>query len=316
MSKPLILMYHRIADEPVDYWGLAVSPRHFEEQLAVLRRTRHPLPLAEFVRKLIAGTLPPAAVTLTFDDGYVDNLVAGLPRLAAADVPATVFLATGYVDGREAFWWDELVRLILLDNRTTDFELVMRGESMLFELGTEPAAAGSGQMPHPRQSRQGIFEAIYQRLRRLDEEERGAAMIQLRSIFGDQEDRANSSTAMSRDEVRTLVAGGLVTLGAHTVTHPMLTELGPTARRREVADSKADCEALAGAPVGAFAYPYGEFNLEVRETVKTAGFAFACSTQRGPAAATSDLFALPRLYVSNLDGDAFDRRLRWASGSG
>ena len=106
--KPLILMYHRIADEPIDYWGLAVSPVRFEEHLRVLRRTRHPLPLAEFFRKLIAGTLPQTAVALTFDDGYVDNLVAGKPRLAAADVPATVFLTTGYLDRLEPFWWDEL----------------------------------------------------------------------------------------------------------------------------------------------------------------------------------------------------------------
>ncbi len=119
--KPLILMYHRIADDPVDHWRLAVSPARFEQQLDVLRRTRHPLPLTDFVRGLMAGSLPPNAVALTFDDGYVDNLVAGKPRLAAADVPATVFLTTGFVDRPDGFWWDELARLILLENGRSEF---------------------------------------------------------------------------------------------------------------------------------------------------------------------------------------------------
>ena len=81
---PVILTYHRIADEPVDPWGLAVSPTHLEEQLEVVRRTRQPLPLTDFVRGLAAGSLPADAVALTFDDGYVDNLLVGKPRLAAA----------------------------------------------------------------------------------------------------------------------------------------------------------------------------------------------------------------------------------------
>jgi hypothetical protein len=40
--KPVILMYHRIADDQIDYWRLAVSPAHFEEQLQVLRYAYHP----------------------------------------------------------------------------------------------------------------------------------------------------------------------------------------------------------------------------------------------------------------------------------
>ena len=134
--EPMILMYHRIADEPVDPWGLAVSPVHFEEQLQVLRRTRYPLPLTDFVRHLLAGTLPAHAVALTFDDGYADNFFAGKPQLAAADVPATVFLATGYLGRPGEFWWDELARLILLEHSPQSFELVVRGDAMHFEFGT------------------------------------------------------------------------------------------------------------------------------------------------------------------------------------
>ena len=77
-------MYHRIANPPVDPWGLAVQPDHFEEHLTVLRRSRRPLIMSEFFKRLERRTLPNDAVAVTFDDGYVDNLREAKPRLAAA----------------------------------------------------------------------------------------------------------------------------------------------------------------------------------------------------------------------------------------
>ena len=118
---------------------------------------------------------------------------------------------------------------------------------------------------------------------------------------------------MTGDEVRALVADGLVTIGAHTVTHPVLSELDPAACQQEIMQSKLDCEALIGAPVSAFAYPYGDFDHKASESAKASGFAFACSTRHGPALTTSDVFALPRIQVPDCDGDAFERILRSAS---
>ena len=115
---------------------------------------------------------------------------------------------------------------------------------------------------------------------------------------------------MTREEVRALVADGLVAIGAHTVTHPVLAGLPATACHREITESKLTCEDLFGEPVTAFAYPYGDFDAQAREAVKTAGFTLACSVQRGPALATSDVLALPRIHVRNLDGDEFERALR------
>ncbi len=62
-----------------------------------------------------------------------------------------------------------------------------------------------------------------------------------------------------------------------------------------------------------FAYPYGDFDAGAREAVKDAGFAFACSVRRWPAMATQDIFALPRIYIPNVGGDAFEMALRSAS---
>jgi peptidoglycan/xylan/chitin deacetylase (PgdA/CDA1 family) len=309
--RPVILMYHRIADEPIDFWGLAVSPARFEEHLCVLRRTRYPLPITEFVCNLIANTLPPNAVALTFDDGYVDNLVAGKRRLAAADMPATVFLATGNIDRNEPFWWDELARLILVENGPRSFELMVRGESMFFDFSPEsPAREGSPTILASLKRRRAALWTIGQTLRRLEDQERRLIMGKIRTIFTERDYGASLGRAMTSDEVQALTADGLVTVGAHTVTHPMLSKLGAAACYREITDSKLTCEALIGASVAAFAYPFGDYDAETREAVKTAGFAFACSTKRGPAIATSDVFALPRIYIPNLDGDGFEQAIR------
>lgn len=311
--KPLILMYHRIADEPVDYWGLAVSPSHFEEHLQVLRRTRHPVPLAEFVSRLTAGTLPSNAVAVTFDDGYVDNLMAGKPLLASADIRATVFLTTGLVGRLEPLWWDELSRLILLAKGPQKFDLTIRGKSLTFDFGFEVDAGDNTAPCLVPKNRSATLSAIWQILRQLEDKERDSVMAQLRSILLAVDDYDSLARVMTSNEVQTIVSDGLVTIGAHTVNHPMLSGLEGSACRREIVESKRICEDITGRPVITFAYPYGDFDVMAREAVKTAGFALACSTRSGPATAASDIFALPRVHVPNRDGDEFDRILRSVS---
>lgn len=115
---------------------------------------------------------------------------------------------------------------------------------------------------------------------------------------------------MTQEEVRALVTDSPVSIGAHTVTHPSLSKLEAETCRYEITESKSACEALLGLPVAGFTYPYGDFNTLSRDAVISAGFEYACSTEGGPAGATSDIFALPRIQVFDGDGDAFERALR------
>jgi peptidoglycan/xylan/chitin deacetylase (PgdA/CDA1 family) len=312
--KPVILNYHRVADEPVDPWGLAVSPARFAEQLQVLRRTRSPLPLTDFVNCFKAGTLPTNAVAVTFDDGYADNLLAGKPLLAAADIPATIFLVTGCLDSSEEFWWDELARLVLAESGPQKFEVVVQGHVLSFDLGGFPApAAHVWSSWLSRKQRWRAYRSIWLALRTLDNEGRRRVMAEIRAKLTGRHSQPGAGRAMSRREVRLLVDGELITIGAHTVTHPALTATEIDASRREIAESKAACEALVGKPVPGFAYPYGEVDERVRSVVEEAGFAFACSTRSGPVTAKSDLLTLPRVVAADWDGDTFERALEVAS---
>jgi peptidoglycan/xylan/chitin deacetylase (PgdA/CDA1 family) len=305
-------MYHRIVDEPIDPWSLAVSPSRFEEQLEVLRRSRYPMPLADFVRRFLDNSLPPNAVALTFDDGYSDNIREGKPRLAAADVPATVFVTTGYIDRTDGFWWDELARLILLEKCPNKFEIAIDGRTMHFNLDAATSALASGAGQGAALNRQTMLLSLHEALRPLEGENRRQIMLELRSILNlaEWDYRASLGRPMTSDEICALARDGLVTIGAHTVTHPMLSKLSPVARQREIAESKLACEALIGAPVLSFSYPYGDYDGEVRETVKMAGFALAVSVHRAPTTAGSDVLALPRIHVPNQGGGEFEQTLR------
>src|SRR6266487_2262873 len=110
LGGALIISYHRISMVENDFYEVSVSPENFAEHLLELRKRIHPLRLSELVQHLKDGSLPDKSVAITFDDGYADNLYAAKPLLEKYEIPATVFVCTGYV-GKE-FWWDELERLV------------------------------------------------------------------------------------------------------------------------------------------------------------------------------------------------------------
>ena len=108
----IILMYHSVArDAEAGFVEPAnrIAPRHFERQMAFLRARRRVVALSELVEDLVRGRTPPAGtVCITFDDGYRDNLSVAAPILEKYRLPATLFLATGYLERAETQWSDKL----------------------------------------------------------------------------------------------------------------------------------------------------------------------------------------------------------------
>jgi len=117
MPGAIILMYHSVALEDAASYvepGNRVDPRTFERQMAFLAAERRVIALPELVDTIAAGRASPAdTVCITFDDGYRDNLTVAAPILERYRLPATLFLATGFVERGEAQWSDRLHRLSL-----------------------------------------------------------------------------------------------------------------------------------------------------------------------------------------------------------
>jgi peptidoglycan/xylan/chitin deacetylase (PgdA/CDA1 family) len=98
-----ILGYHSIGHLP---HTLAVRPDAFRAQMeAVAASGATPISLAAALELLDAGPVAGRHVCVTFDDGYRDNLTVAAPILRELGIPATVFVATGAVDGTAPFYW-------------------------------------------------------------------------------------------------------------------------------------------------------------------------------------------------------------------
>ena len=116
---------------------------------------------------------------------------------------------------------------------------------------------------------------------------------------------------MTRQELLTMRAGGLVTLAPHTVSHASLPAMTPGACRAEIVDSARACEALCGEPVTGFAYPYGDMNEEVCAEVEKAGLGWACTTQTGLLrVGLTQRMRLPRVSASTRSLTEFQAQLR------
>lgn len=91
-------------------------------------------------------------------------------------------------------------------------------------------------------------------------------------------------------------------VGSHSLTHPYLTRLPPSQARIEIMQSREVLEQILGAEVNTFCYPYGDFNLQIREIVQEAGYRFACTVQKRLVRRNEDPLALPRVAVAYRDG--------------
>ena len=317
----LVLMYHHIDEGWSDPGTLKVSPQHFAEQLEVLRREAHPLHLEQLAEAVRAGQLPSRSVVVTFDDGYLDNLVNAKPLLERYEVPATVFVAGGPGDEDSEFWWDELERLLLAPGVLPGaLELAFDGATLQFELGDAAVYGERACAEHrewrawddPPTPRHALYSFLSKRLVSMDDDEQRYLMGQLRDMTSRGVPARATSRRLSASGLDALSREQLVTVGAHTMTHPMLSRLPLDRQREEIERNKSYLEDQLNGPVDSFSYPFGDYSPATEAIVRESKFLSACTTTRDRVQSGSDPFALPRLHVNDLDGEQFARWLRQA----
>ncbi|MCE7902617.1 MAG: polysaccharide deacetylase family protein [Gammaproteobacteria bacterium PRO9] len=281
LERLAIVTYHRVLQAPDELLPSEPDVALFRKQAGFLATHMNVLPLAEALHRLAAGTLPPLAVSITFDDGYANNLYQALPVLESLGLPATVFVATGYLDGGCMF--NDVV-----------IETIRRCERPQLDL--DPLGLGCHSLATAGERRAAIG-FLLGRIKYLPMAER-TALVNRMAELADVE--LPTDLMLTSAEVAELHRRG-VEIGGHTVNHPILAMSTPAEARDEIANGAARLEEITGTRPRLFAYPNGQpgkdFGPEHAGMVQDLGFSHALTTRSGLAGPDVDPYQIPRITL-------------------
>lgn len=310
----MILCYHRVAELDCDPQLLAVTPEHFDEHLESIAAEYESQTLDELAAGE-RGSSPRPAVVITFDDGYSDNLLCAAPMLERHDLAATVFVASGQVGSSREFWWDELEFIFLQPGTVPEtLEITADGCQRRFELSADAEYSEDAFRRHRTWTvldgslptrRHDVYKELCAVVRPLSPSARDTVLNELFDWAGRSRPARSTRRALDREQLQRLATSPRLSIGAHTVSHPVLSTLPEDDQRHEIASGKNELEVIAGCGVSHFAYPYGavsDYTSRTIELVREAGFNTACTTTRAPANPGSSPFTLPRLVVRDCGG--------------
>lgn len=273
-----VLIYHRVPEAPDELLPGEPHAAEFERTMLWVKSVFNVISLAEGVEGIKTGKLPARALSITFDDGYANNATIAAPILKRLGLHATFFIATGFLDGGRMF-------------NDTVIEAVrgFRGSTLVLE------DIGLGQHPtRTLDERRQAIEAILQGIKYRPEAERGELAERVAAVAGV---TPPSDLMMTSGQAAGLARDGFA-LGGHTVTHPILAQIGSDTARDEIAQGRAKLEGLADREIRLFAYPNGkptrDYGKASMRLVRELGFEGAVSTSKGAARTGSDPLQIPR----------------------
>lgn len=288
-SRITVLLYHGFREAGGETPKGDVSAKFtpvdlFEQQVGVCLEYGSVVSLEDAVS---GSRVPSNPVVLTFDDGYENNYSLAFPVLRKYGVPATIFLTTGFLDGAVPLWMDRFAHIVS-SAPAGRWEKSLGGGTVVLDFTSGEARMDSLGKAKERMKREPIDEI----LRFVDtlQEEWG--------IRYDGTVVPESLRPLRWDQVREMVESGLISFGAHTVSHPVLSRCPPAVQEREIAESKRRVEEETGRRCTSFAYPNGkegDFGETAIDIVRRCGFGAAVTTVHGFVwPHPGDPFRLPR----------------------
>jgi peptidoglycan/xylan/chitin deacetylase (PgdA/CDA1 family) len=275
-----ILAYHGVCQDRIA--NEAWVPKHFvkqsafADQLAYLRDNAVVLPLSDAIARLNNRTLPERCVSLTFDDGYANNLYIAFPVLQAYGLVATIFLTTGCVESGDFFPFD---RFRLIQQST--------GEGLHQNIGSDDRLPD-----HKRNPLDPVLQRADKRWRELTPH-----------LTQDQKDALRPL----RVEEILHFDGDLIEFGAHGHSHCILRNETRARRDEEITLSIDRVARWTGKATRTFSYPngqLGDFDGSDKQLLRARGIEAAVTGVPGRNQDGRDLLELKRYPVGIYHGKA------------
>lgn len=278
--------------------GSLVTADSFRRQLQLLRSHYNLISPAEFYLWCESEQdLPPGSVLLTCDDGLQNSLSEMVPILQEAGL-SCLFFVTGasLCDKPLMLWYEELHLMILLAAANFRLELPNLGFRRRISGGKEKRLLWMNLTEKlaslPWKERQGVLEQIRIQL---------DYSADWKSHFLDAGESRARFLVLSPKELKELSAADM-SIGAHTLSHPMLSKTSQECAWEEIASSRSELEHFLGTEVWALAYPFGDSSSVSKrelELAERAGFKCAFLNIGGGFGPATLRFALPRVHVTS-----------------
>ena len=292
--RRFVFLYHRIASPEHDPFALSVSASQFQDHLDILRSHCRMVTLDELLDTRTAKRSILASIT--FDDGYTDNLTTASPILRRAGIPATFFICTGCLGDVRGFWWDRVATAIAAADITASASELTKEISFTSDLSS------------PDARRRATLE-IAGRLQRMHVLQRDRIVEELETVvLARTSGTRESCPVLDEAGVRELGSQPLAQLGAHTHNHPMLSILTPEEQLAEINRGAAILQEITGIRPRFVAYPYGSYQDYSEDSclaARTATLDAAFVNHGAPFDPKRHPYRIPRYYVAPLPADDF-----------
>ena len=285
-GRACILCYHRIddnlkANQDGHPNGNLISKSAFFNQMQMLSNEYEVISMDEMSRHL-SGPSSDFKVAVTFDDGYRDNLTVALPILQKFNIPATIYITTRFPEGDNWMWWYEI-----WDCLTSKDELLINFMGIIKKYDISSPV-----------SKKSCFVELTKWMSKLSSKEQIDLM---REIAKTTKRVQYPELCLNWDEIKYLDLNALITIGAHSHTHPKLNNLTYEESFYEINKSKEILEEKLSHKISHFAYPFGGLNdigLKEQEIIKICGFDTAATTMKKTIINFNRLL-VPRILVQD-----------------
>jgi len=269
-AKPRILVYHNFS--ATSGGGNSVGVPELRYQLEYLRRHFQVVKLSELCRQLASGRPMRNVAALTVDDGRRNFYEFLYPLLKEFQLPATFFVVSSFISQRDWLWTDKVLWLSEQPNRAPEL--------------------GPNKLP-----------AFFARLNGMPPEARNACIDSFARGMGSSipKHAPPPYAPCSWRELREMCDSGLVEIGAHTLTHPILSTLRDHESAHEIRASRAELEEQLGQSVTLFGIPngtYKDYRPSQLKQIRDAGYAGAATALSGLVGADVDPYQLPRIGIA------------------
>jgi peptidoglycan/xylan/chitin deacetylase (PgdA/CDA1 family) len=282
-----IVMYHGVLRSPLKiYNGCFLDESFFLYQMKYLKRHFEVISLLDAVERIQSGRIDQPTAVITFDDGFQNNYDICFPILHELRLPATIFLATGYINTSDTVWFCKLNRAMA---ETTRLSLDWQGAR--FNLSAPKAKAAASSL-------------IQERLKQLVHPQLLTELNRIVTTLGCDPKCAieigSPYRMLSHTAIKEMSASGLIDFGAHTHTHAILSHLSATQRLAEIERSTMVVRELTGRPCELFSYPNGraqDYDANVVQMLQSCGVSTSVTTSEGPNDCATSVMELKRYAI-------------------